>query len=103
MKSGGNFCNKNTISNNLYNTSNTILNNITGIKQLIDGTSNTKIDSTGLQVYHADIIDPLNNGWINVEGQLTKNTNDITTINGQISGIDSTISTIEGEITTLQG
>ena len=51
----------------IVNSSNTLSKNIYSIKQLIDGTSNTKIDSSGLQVYHKDIINPFNNGWINVD------------------------------------
>ena len=35
-------------------TSNTLINRLTSIKQLIDGSSNTKIDSSGLQFYHED-------------------------------------------------
>ena len=87
----------------INNNSNALFNNITSIKQLIDGTSNTKIDSSGLQVYHKDIINPLNNGWVNVEGRLEQDKNDIITINGNISGIDSSITTIEGNIATIEG
>ena len=85
------------------NTSNTLINNITGIKQLIDGTSNTKIDSTGLQVYHKDIIIPLNSGWVNVDNRLTQNTDNITTINSEIAGINDTLVTIGGKIVTVDG
>ncbi len=41
--------------------------NISSITHLIDGTSNTKIDDAGLQVYHKDIINPLHDGCVNVE------------------------------------
>ncbi len=58
------------LSKYTLNTSNALINNLTSIKQLIDGTSNTKIDSSGLQVYHKDILNPFKNGWINVESRL---------------------------------
>ena len=93
----------NILINTVNNTSNTLINNITGIKQLIDGTSNTKIDSTGLQVYHKDIIIPLNSGWVNVDNRLTQNTDNITTINSEIAGINDTLVTIGGKIVTVDG
>ena len=92
-----------SINNTVYNVSNILFNNLTSINQSIDGTSNTKIDSSGLQVYHKDIINPFNDGWVNVESRLETDKNDIITIKANISGIDSTISTIEGEIAALQG
>ena len=92
-----------SINNTVSNVSNILFNNLTSIKQLIDGTSNTKIDSSGLQVYHKEILNPFNNGWVNVESRLETDKNDIITIKANISGIDSTISTIEGEIVALQG
>ena len=93
----------NALINNISDTSNTLLHNLTSIKQLIDGTSNTKIDSSGLQVYHKEILNPLNNGWVNVESRLETDKNDIITIKANISGIDSTVTTIEGEVVALQG
>ena len=56
----------NNITNYIKYSSNDVSNNILSIKQLIDGTFNTKIDSSGLQVFHKDAINPLNNGWVNV-------------------------------------
>jgi len=65
---------------------------------LIDGSSKTKIDNSGLNVYHTDILNPFNNGWVNVDVRLETDKNDIITIKANISGIDSTITGIEGEI-----
>jgi hypothetical protein len=48
----------NALIKNISNSSNSLLNNILSIKQLIDGTSNTKIDSNGLPVFHKDAINP---------------------------------------------
>ncbi len=93
----------NNITNYITYSSNDVSKYIYSIKQLIDGTSNTKTDSSGLQVYHKDILNPLNNGWVNVESRLETDKNDIITIKGNILGIDSTLTTIEGEIGTIQG
>ena len=46
----------------INDTSNSISYKIFNIKHLIDGSSNTKIDDTGLQVYYKDIVNPLNDG-----------------------------------------
>ena len=74
--------------------------NVLSIKHLIDGTSNTKIDETGLQVYHKDIINPLNDGWVNVESRLEQNKNSITSIQANISGLEGEITGLQGEIAT---
>ena len=114
--------NINQTSNYVLNTSNSILNNLLGTQRLFfKDTSNntnvvtlnssnsillnnrTKIDSNGLSVYHNDVIIPLNNGWVNVDGRLNQNTNDITTINTEITSIDTSITTINGTLTTIGG
>jgi hypothetical protein len=75
--------------------------NILSIKHLIDGTSNTKIDETGLQVYHKDILNPLtSNGWVNVESRLEQHKNSITSIQANISGLEGEITGLQGEIAT---
>ena len=75
--------------------------NVSSIKHLIDGTSNTKIDETGLQVYHEDILNPLtSNGWVNVESRLEQNKKTITSIEANLSGIEGEITTLQGEIAT---
>ena len=92
------------LSKYTLNTSNALINNLTSIKRLIDGSSKTKIDDiSGLNVYHTDILNPFNNGWVNVDDRLETDKNDIITIKANISGIDSTITGIEGEIVALQG
>ncbi len=74
--------------------------NILSITELIDGTSNTKIDDTGLQVYHTDIINPLNDGWVNVDDLLEQNKNSITSIEANLSGLEGEITALQGEIAT---
>jgi hypothetical protein len=75
--------------------------NISSIKHLIDGTSNTKIDETGLQVYHKDILNPLtSNCWVNVESRLEQNKNSITSIEANLSGLEGEITALQGEVTT---